>query len=291
MTGVLVGLLCAASWATASVMLKDLANKLDPFTLNAPRTLVGGLSLLLLGLVADRSGGYQAVTAGKLFFMLASICVGGGMGESFYIHSLSRIGVSRAFPVANTYPAFALILGFLFLHEQITIAIVAGLALVVGGVILIGKPSANPDGDISASVKARGVTSALFAAISWGAATVLLAPGAKGLDSIMVAIIRTAALSLVLWGIVALRGTFRQLLGLSRKEWVFVIVGGIIGWGLASVLYVQSVVLLGPTRAAILTSSSPLFALPLSALFLKEKLNAAVLTGTALTIAGVVLVL
>ena len=69
------------------------------------------------------------------------------------------------------------------------------------------------------------------------------------------------------------------------------IAGGVIGWGLGSLLFVLSIALLGPARAAILTSSSPLFALPLSALFLGEKLNAAVLIGTAVTIVGVILVL
>ena len=291
MTGVLVGLLCAATWASTSVMLKSLAKKLDPFTLNAPRSLIGGLSLLLLGLVTDRLGGYRFVTPESLFFMLASIGVGGGIGDSFFVYSLSRVGVSRAFPVASTYPAFTLTLGFLFLHEEITLAIVAGLILVVGGIMLIGTHSVGSGEAMSRSGDAWGVTSAVVTAVCWGVSMVLLAPAVEGLDSIMVAAIRAPALSLVLCCIVALRGTFRQLLQLSRKEWGIMVAGGVVGWGLGSLLFVQSIAMLGPTRAAIITASSPLFALPLSAVFLGEKLNAAVLIGTAVTIAGVILVL
>jgi drug/metabolite transporter (DMT)-like permease len=117
-----------------------------------------------------------------------------------------------------------------------------------------------------------------------------LGPGMEGLDSIMVASFRTPALALVLFGIVAMRGTFPKLKALTRRDWVILVVGGIIGWGLGSMLFLLSVQLVGPTRAAILTSTAPLFALPMSVIFLKEEVNRMVLVGTAITVLGVILV-
>jgi len=67
MIGVLVGLLCATTWASASVMMKELSKKLDPFTLNAVRALAGGVSMLLLALVTGKATGYQALTLERLF--------------------------------------------------------------------------------------------------------------------------------------------------------------------------------------------------------------------------------
>lgn len=296
MLGVLVGLLCASTWACASVLLRDLSKKLDPFTINAPRSLIGGLTMFLFTLATGRTEGYQYVTLEKLFFLLASVSVGGGIGDSFYVLSLARIGVSRASPISSTYPALTLVLGLLFLQEEISLAIVAGLVLVIGGVLLISRPgSANrpstKQGDKDRSpINTTGVIFALIASVCWAVSNVLIAPGIEGLDSIMVTSFRVPALSLILWGIVALRGTFPELLKLSRKEWLVLLIGGFIGWGLGSVLFLLSVSLLGPTRSAILNSTSPLFALPLSVIFLQEKVNGTVLIGTALTVLGVILI-
>lgn len=290
MIGVLVGLLCALTWAVSSVLMKDLARKLDPFTLNAPRSLIGGLSMFLLTLAMGKTAAYQALTPEKIFFLLASICIGGGIGDTFYIYSLARIGVSQAFPLASTYPALTLLFGMFFLHEEVSLGIVGGLVLVLGGIWLISRPPASRAQDAARVIKGSGVALALVASFCWAVSMSLLGPGMKGLDPIMVSSVRAPALSLVLWGIVALRRSAPKLAKLSRHEWVILIAGALIGWGLGSVLFLTTVALCGPTRAAILTSTSPLFALPLSVLFLKERVSRTILAGTALTVVGIVLV-
>jgi drug/metabolite transporter (DMT)-like permease len=287
MIGVVVGLLCATTWACGSILIRDLSRKLDPFTLNAPRALVGGLTMLMVALATGRTQ-YTSVNTQQLFFLLASVGVGGGIGDTFYVRSLTRIGVSRAFPVASIYPAITLILGMIFLREQPSLTIVLGLALVVGGILLIGRRKTI---DLaSKAIDSAGLSFALIAALAWALSYTLLGPGMEGLDSIMVASFRTPALALVLFGIVAMRGTFPKLKALTRRDWVILVVGGIIGWGLGSMLFLLSVQLVGPTRAAILTSTAPLFALPMSVIFLKEEVNRLVLVGTAITVLGVILV-
>lgn len=290
MLGVLVGLLCAASWAGGSILLKDLSKKLDPFTLNAPRALVGGLIILFLALATGQTQGYQQVTGDKLLLMIASIGVGGGIGDAFYISSISRIGVSRAFPISSTYPAFTLLAGLIFLQEEITPALIGGLVVITAGVLLSSGPSTDAPGDNSAVMQKGGVWLALLASLCWAVSMIMLAPAIEGLNSIMVASIRTPALALILSGVVATRDGISQLKELTKKDWWFLILGGIIGWGLGSLLFVAAVALLGPTRAAILTSTSPLFALPMSATLLKERVRPIVLVGTALIVAGVILI-
>lgn len=289
MLGILVGLLCALSWAVSSVMMKDLARKLDPMTLNAPRALVGGLALLATVFATGRQAGYGAITPLQLFFMLGSMAVGGGIGDAMQVMSLARIGVARSYPISAIYPALTLVFGVLFLHEAVSLGMVAGLALVMAGVYLISRvPGAvsEPERRITAS----GVGFALGAAICWAAAMLMIAPGIEGHDPILVASIRVPVLALALWGIVIARGSWRDLGKLSPREWVILLVGGLIGWGLGGVLFVLTVEMVGPTQTAILTSTSPMFALPLSALLLRERLPLRVLVGTVLTICGVILV-
>jgi len=290
MLGVVVGLLCALSWACGSILARDLARKLDPITLNAPRMLIGGLAMLAVTLATGRQAGYALLTPERLFFLMASMIVGGGLGDTLYVGSMARIGVCRSYPIANVYPALTLLFGVLFLHEAVSAPVVAGLALALGGIYLVGRPSEDPLVVAPAAARSTGVTMALLAALCWAGSMVLVAPGIEGLDTIMVASVRTPAMALILWGVVAVRRTWPQLAALSRREWLIITVGGLIGWGFGSVLFLLAVSLAGPTRAAIVTSTSPLFALPLGVAFLRERVNPGILMGTALTVVGVILV-
>lgn len=291
MIGVLMGLLCAMCWASGSVLTKGLSRKLDPFTVNAPRTLIGGVVLVLVALLTGRAPGYQVLSTDQLFFMVASMWIGGGMGDSLYVSSLSRIGVSRAFPIANSYPAITLILGLVFLQEAVSLPIVGGLILVLAGIMVMSRVAGrSPAAAIEETNAKRGIGAALMASFCWAASMILVAPGVEGVDSILVGSIRVPALSLALWVVVLARGTYRDLAKLNRADWIRLVVGAIIGWALGSCLFVLTVDLLGATRTAIITSTSPLFALPMSILFLREDFNPKVLIGTALTVAGIILV-
>ena len=69
-----------------------------------------------------------------------------------------------------------------------------------------------------------------------------------------------------------------------------VAVAGFFGMGLASLFYVASIKLVGATIGAVIGSTSPLFALPFSVLYLKEKITWRGVLGTIATIIGIWLV-
>ena len=66
---------------------------------------------------------------------------------------------------------------------------------------------------------------------------------------------------------------------------------GLLGTGLGSVLFIYAVETLGAAETAFLTTSAPLFALPMGVVFLGEHLTARILLGTLVTVAGIWLVL
>ena len=65
---------------------------------------------------------------------------------------------------------------------------------------------------------------------------------------------------------------------------------GVIGTGFGSLMYVYAVVHAGAARTAVLSATSPLLALPLSMIFLGERFTTRIGAGTALCVAGIVLV-
>jgi drug/metabolite transporter (DMT)-like permease len=65
---------------------------------------------------------------------------------------------------------------------------------------------------------------------------------------------------------------------------------GMFGTGMGSLLYVIGIQQAGAARAALLSSTSPLFALPLAAVVLHERLTARVIAGAIVSVAGIFLV-
>jgi drug/metabolite transporter (DMT)-like permease len=57
-----------------------------------------------------------------------------------------------------------------------------------------------------------------------------------------------------------------------------------------SLLYVSTVKFVGAAVTSVIGSLSPLFALPISIIFLKERITRVAMIGVAVTIAGVILV-
>ena len=87
-----------------------------------------------------------------------------------------------------------------------------------------------------------------------------------------------------------MRGSRQEVQRFTRRTLVLCLLAGVLGWGLAGSFYALSIQYAGPAKAAIIGASAPLFAVPLSWLFLGERPTRYTVVGTALTIAGVLLV-
>jgi len=86
------------------------------------------------------------------------------------------------------------------------------------------------------------------------------------------------------------RGHLGELKRIDRQSLWLLLATGILGWGVGAVLYSAAVQLLGPSKTAIIGATSPLFAAPLSWLFLHERPTRYTVLGTVLTVVGIVLV-
>ena len=75
-----------------------------------------------------------------------------------------------------------------------------------------------------------------------------------------------------------------------RRDVAAIAFAGLAGIALGSLLYVYALIESGAARASVLSASSPLFAIPLAIVFLNEPLTRRVLTGTAISVAGIIVV-
>jgi O-acetylserine/cysteine efflux transporter len=253
-------------------------------------------SLILIGLLVATNGLVQLreMTFITGVSMMGSGIMGQAVGDTLYINALGFLGVNRTFPITNSaYPFLTLLLAALLLGESVTWLLPAGGALIVLGItwIVLEQRRADVDGAIRVNL-GRGVLFAVAAALAWATATVWLRGQQGNLDAIGAASLRIPAASAAVLVTLALTsGRQPAGYGMTRRSIAIVAVAGLLGTGLGSILFIYAVEHTGAARTAFLTTSAPVFALPMGVMFLSEKLTPRVLLGTAVTILGIWLVL
>ena len=103
--GTLLAIAQAIVWSTATIFLRRLSTRLDPFMVNGLRATVGLMIIIPLVFISGGQADYALVTPLRMLYLAGSITIGGVFGDALYIMSLKKLGVSRAFPITNSYPA------------------------------------------------------------------------------------------------------------------------------------------------------------------------------------------
>jgi drug/metabolite transporter (DMT)-like permease len=218
------------------------------------------------------------------------VLFGGAFGDALYLVSQERIGVSRAFPILNTYPIITYMLALFFLDEVLDIGTITGIVLSICGVVLVSREiSVEVVEDKAPLFDWMGLALAILSSIMFAFATVFMELGVADIDPIDANMFRMLIGSMIMVPIFSVSVRNRTRL-LSRRAVKVVAIAGFFGMGLSSLLYLASIRLVGATIGAVLGSTAPLFALPFSILHLKERITWKGILGTIATIIGIWLV-
>ena len=293
MIGEYLALLSALAWATVGVVMAFLVRSMDPFTIVAVRLMLGSLFLSPIVLTMIVGGGLGPLPAGAVALLVASGVVSLGIGDSLYVASLPHIGVSRAHPISITlFPLFTFTIAATWLGEVITPSTLAGSALIIVGVILVmlsGRAKLRYPGPTSRG--SRGMLLVLVAAALWAAGFGFLKLAVFDVDPVTAGYVRLLSGGLFLMGLMFFR---KRPLGIQHRpgrQWAGLVWIGLMTAFSTGLLVVMAVKYAGAAKVSVLTSTSPLFALPLAFLFLGERINWRTGLGTVLAITGTYLVL
>ena len=283
-----VGALCALgsalSWSVTSLMVSALAPAIGTFTINAARTTLTALIVIGWMLVAGDLQTILTLSMGGFALLAVSIVLAIAVGDTIFFESTQRLGLGRAMTISMSYPVVAASLAALLLGERLTAAIIVGGLVTLAGLVLIVLARTDAPGQPRPW---RGVVEALLAALAWGVSVVALRVPLDEIDPVSAQAIRLPVGALILWvtpwamrGVpVLIRGGWPLLLQLITLAVVTAV---------SSVLYGASVKYAGVAVASVLSSTAPLFAVPLGVVFLGERLPRLALVGTAVTMIGIV---
>lgn len=221
-----------------------------------------------------------------------SMIIGIVMGDAAYFMSQNRIGVSRAFPIAMSYPLLVYALAATYLSEPVLPFRVLGALLVVAGVGLIARTGGQRQEDPVVDNRRKaavGIALALVTSVLWAVGEVVLQFGLTTVDAVDGYFVRMLAGSLFL--LPTLPFSLSRVRRPGRRLLVMLLVTGLIGMGFSMALGTFAVKYVGATVASIIVASAPLFTTPLSVFYLGEQVTKPVVVGTLMTFMGIVLVI
>jgi drug/metabolite transporter (DMT)-like permease len=288
MTGELSAIGAALCWTISSILFKNATDKFDTLSINAMNCIFASLVFPILSLTLGKFDLIAHIPGLSLVYLLSSVMLGIGIGDTLFLNSLARIGLSRALSISNVHPLFSCILALFLLHERLSWLVVGGIILTVTG---IGLVSSRPNEAPTSQASWLNLGLPLLAALCWAASMTILRIGIQEIDNIVANTVRMPGAALLLTVLALRRGNVRQIGRYGWRSLGTVILASLIGTCAGSLFFLSSLQQIEVAKAATLASTSPLLALPLSALFLGEKITVKTIFGTILSIAGIWLIL
>lgn len=294
--GIVAAVVAAALWAGSSAALASQSGRLDSLTISFLRAFWASVFLILAVPAFGAMHDLQSIGAAAAIGLALSAIVGIGGGDTVYVAALSALGMTRAFTISLGVCTYAL--AVVLLDETVTWRIAGGSALVLLGVYVVAilgrvrdpEELAPPAERIEEPRLWRGLVLVAVAAMAWAVATVWLRHAAGDANPVVAGAIRVPAAGVLLGAAaLALPTSNLRLRTIPRRSGLILAASGVIGTGVGSLLFIYAVQEAGAGRTAVITSISPLFALPLGAIFLRERITRWIMAGTVLAVAGILL--
>jgi drug/metabolite transporter (DMT)-like permease len=146
--GVVVLVLASVAWAGGTYLSGRLTLPEDPLVSTTYQLLLGGAFLLVAGTIMGEWSGIQPenFTQGSVWALAYLIVFGSLLAYTAYTWLLQHAPVSKVATYAYVNPVVAVVLGFLILHEDISLSMLVGAVLIVASVAFTIRASSRGTG-------------------------------------------------------------------------------------------------------------------------------------------------
>ncbi len=277
-TGVACIVVSAAAFGAMAILARiAYASGIDTVTLLALRFAIA--SLVMLAIAGRRRITMPSGATLALLMLLGAVGYGGQAFTFFTALTLAPAGLVAL--LLYLHPALVALLAAGVLHERITVAKLAALALALLGMTLTIAPAL----DAGTSATVTGIAFALAAATFYSLYIVAGAwLGRRAAPFAMSTVVIVSAA--VVFGVAAMINGPRG--PQSGTGWLAVIAIAMISTVAAITLYFAGLERIGPTRASTLSTLEPLVTVTLAAMVLGETIMPVQVAGGALILAAVV---
>jgi len=126
--------LAALIWGVVPLIEKMGLSRVDPLIGLFYRCIGVLAGLLLLSVYAVRSGQITSIDRRSLLLLVSGGFLASIVAQICFYHSLKTGEISRAVPIAGSFPLISFVLGVVFLGESLSLVKIVGVLLIVGGI-------------------------------------------------------------------------------------------------------------------------------------------------------------
>jgi drug/metabolite transporter (DMT)-like permease len=307
--GIILAVLALGCWSLAPFCFTAVGRRIGPLATNMLRLALATLALGGIALARLWAGFAVPLPHPEaIAWLAASGVIGLTIGDAFLYRAFVTLGPGRTSQIQTLAPAATAAFAWLALGEILAGRQLAGMALILGGV-LTATSGAVPARDGNAPLRhARregrrpfalgdlkdGVWAAIWSALFQGAGTVLARQGflsQADLDPLLATAIRVGAGTAGLWAFARSHGPWRPVLGAwNQKSTLRILLGGVVfGPTLGMLCYIAALKSAPAGIVTTITFMAPLLIIPIGARLYGTRIGWATLAGTALSLAGVTL--
>ncbi len=283
--------LCAAFlWACCINIYRHWGRDISSHTLNFFKNLVGVVCLVLSVLLVRPDHPQEAGVYGML--ALSGI-VGLAMGDTAFFASLKRLGSQISSAGLCLSPVFAVLIAYVFLHEELSVYELVGIVMVVTallGSIYFGRQGKkSPLALISTKTFIAGIVFAVIAALGNGSGIVMSREAFQKAHILSGTLIRMAPAVLLL---ILFQKKADAAYYIKEKKRVFAVIGiaSFFGTFLGVLLFSTGTKYAKAGVASALTSTFPVWVIPISWLFFHEKTNWQSVLSIVLAVCGIMVI-
>ncbi len=295
--GELAALSASGVWAAASIIFSRLGKTVGALALNWLKCVIALAFMLVTLWLLEGHLWPESLGAKNTAILAVSGLVGLTIGDTAFFQALMRLGARRTLLVAALSPPMTAILAVPVLGDPLGLPLIAGMSLTLGGVVWVILER-HPDG---AQIKTRDESGRMLPSMKWGIAFALVAAFCQALGNVLtkvggaeitaleISIVRLAFGVLGLTIILGVAGRLVATLSVmkERRTASMVVVATFLGTFLGLWLMNAGLRYTYVGVASTLSSTSPIFVLPLAYYFDGERLTVRSVLGALIAVVGV----
>lgn len=291
MIGELAALGASLSWAIAPILYRKALLSTKPLSANIVRCATNAAVMIAALLLFGLAGTLAALPMKTLFLVIASGVIGLGVGDTLYMIGLKYVGISRAVPLAATYPLFSLIWATFLLGQSISIFEVLGALIIIFGIWLLSRERCREETCAKGKLLFIGLAASLVTAVIWSVSITMMNIAVSGLTSLganyAIITLRIASVALFFMLLAPFLDRDHGFIKMKRSIVIALCVGGLVANGVGWLLLNYSFQNTSLTRAVPISSTSTLFASIVGFMLFREKMTTRAVLGAIAIVAGI----
>lgn len=131
---------CVFCWVSYSLIGRRVLTGIDALTATTATALIGGVMLLAVSLAAEGTAAWASLAhiAPSIWLILLALSFGATLlAYLWYFEGIAALGAGSTAAYMTLIPVFAVLIAALWLHEPLTLSLVAGGTLTVCGMLLM----------------------------------------------------------------------------------------------------------------------------------------------------------